>query len=59
MGCIVFRTLSRRVLNLTDPALLKLADYVTIIFKDQKNGKKMDARTQKRSGHAYLCPVLR
>ena len=59
MGCIIFRTLSRRVLHLTDPALLKLADYVTIVFEDQKNGKKMDARTQKRSGHAYLCPVLR
>jgi hypothetical protein len=59
MGCIVFRTLSRRVLPLTSPDLLKLADYVTIVFEDQKNGKKMDARTQRRSGHAYLCPVLR
>ena len=46
MGCLIFRTLSRRVLKLTDPDLLKIADYVTIIFEDQKNGKKMDARTQ-------------
>ena len=59
MGCIVFRTLSRRVLKLTDPDLLNVADYVTIVFEDQKNGKKMDARTQRRSGHAYLCPILR
>jgi hypothetical protein len=59
MGGIVFRTRSRRVLLLTDPDLLKLADYVTIIFEDQKNGKKMDARSQQRSGHAYLCPILR
>jgi hypothetical protein len=59
MGCIVFRTLSRRVLRLDDPDLLKIADYVTIVFEDQKNGKKMDARTQRRSGHRYLCPVLR
>jgi hypothetical protein len=58
MGCIVFRTLSGRVLKLTYPNLLKIAVYVTIIFEDQKNGKKMDARTQRRSGHPVLCPVL-
>jgi hypothetical protein len=59
MGGIVFRTRSRRVLLLSDPDLLSLADYVTIVFEDQKNGKKMDARTQRRSGHPVLCPVLR
>jgi hypothetical protein len=59
MGCIVFRTRSRRVLQLSDPDLLSLADYVTVVFEDQKNGKKMDARTQRRSGHRFLCPVLR
>jgi hypothetical protein len=59
MGCIIFRTMSRRVLKLSDPDLLLIADYVTIVFIDQKNGKKMDARTQMRSGHPYLCPVLR
>jgi hypothetical protein len=32
---------------------------VTIIFEDQKNGKKIDARTQRQSGHQFLCPVLR
>jgi hypothetical protein len=32
---------------------------VTIVIEDQKNGKKMDARTQLRSGHQFLCPVLR
>jgi hypothetical protein len=59
MGCIVFRTGSRRVLSLSDPKLLHSAEYVTIVFEDQKNGKKMDARTQRRSGHKILCPVLR
>jgi drug/metabolite transporter superfamily protein YnfA len=58
MGGIVFRTRSRRVLLLTDPDLLKLAVYVTIIFKKQKNGKKMDARSEQQSGNAYLCPIL-
>jgi hypothetical protein len=32
---------------------------VTIVFEDQKNGKKMDAQTQRRSGPPVLCPVLR
>jgi hypothetical protein len=58
-GCLVFRTKSRRVLLHTDPDLLALAEYVTIVFEDQKNGKKMDARTQRKSGHPFLCPVLR
>jgi hypothetical protein len=31
---------------------------VTIIFEDQKNGKKMDAGTQLFSGHQFLCPIL-
>jgi hypothetical protein len=59
LGCIVFRTRSRRVLQHTDPDLLSLTEFVTIIFEDQKNGKKMDARTQRRTGHRFLCPVLR
>jgi hypothetical protein len=44
LGCIVFCTRSRRVLQ---------------HFEDQKNGKKMDARTQRQSGHQFLYPVLR
>jgi hypothetical protein len=59
MGCFVFRTASRRVLLHSDPKLLYHAEYVTIVFEDQKNGKKMDARTHSRSGHKFLCPVLR
>jgi hypothetical protein len=58
MGCFVFRTASRRVLRHTDPDLLHQAEYDTIVFDDQKNGKKVDARTQRRSGHKFLCPVL-
>ena len=59
MGCIVFRTRSRRVLEHTDPELTEISEYVTVVFENQKNGKKMDARTQRRSGHPILCPVLR
>jgi hypothetical protein len=59
MGCIVFRSKDRTVLSLSSINLLEQAEFVTIAFEDQKNGKKMDARTQKRSGHRFLCPVLR
>jgi hypothetical protein len=48
MGGILFRTQSRHVLLLTDCALLKLDNYVTIICKEQKNGKKMGACSQQR-----------
>jgi hypothetical protein len=59
LGCFVFRTASRRVLLHSGPKLLCHAECVTIVFEDQKNGKKMDARTHSRSGHKFLCPVLR
>jgi hypothetical protein len=35
------------------------AVYVTVTFVDQKNGDKMDMRTQRRTGDKILCPVLR
>jgi len=41
------------------PRLLHKAKFVTITFLNQKNGKKMDSRTQKRTGRHDLCPVLR
>jgi hypothetical protein len=56
MGCIVFRTHSHRVLSLLDPELLSLANYITIVFENQKNGKKMDARMQRRFG--LSCPPM-
>jgi hypothetical protein len=35
------------------PDLLTQAEYVTIIFADQKSGKKMDAQTQKCMGFPF------
>lgn len=55
---IVFRDQKKRVIKHDDPNLLKKAKFVTITFRDQKNGKKMDKRTQGRSGHKSLCPVI-
>lgn len=54
---IIFRDSSKRVIPQNDPLLLKKASYVTIIFRDQKNGRKMDRRTQSLSGDPRLCPV--
>jgi hypothetical protein len=55
---IVFRDKHRRVIPL-DSGRIHQAEFVTITFRDQKNGKKWDSRTQRRTGHAILCPVLR
>jgi len=56
LGNITFRDRRRRKLTHTDPNLLDRAYYVTICFVDQKNGKKMDRRTQRRSRNS-LCPI--
>jgi hypothetical protein len=42
-----------------DKDLATKAKYVTITFVDQKNGNKMDTRTQPRTDDDCLCPVLR
>jgi hypothetical protein len=56
---IIFRTATKQLIDPADPILLVLAQYVTITFADQKTGKKMDPRTQQRTDHPFLCPVLR
>jgi hypothetical protein len=56
---IVFRTASKQLIDPTDPILLVLTQYVTITFVNQKTGKKINRRTQQRTGHPFLCPVLR
>ena len=54
---VTFRdTNSQLVLN-TDPELATKAAFVTICFVDQKNGTKMEKRSQRRSGKRILCPV--
>jgi hypothetical protein len=56
---VTFRSASKVDLDKTDDDLVQTAEYVTITFVDQKNGKKMDTRTQPRSDDECLCPVLR
>ena len=55
---VIFRTKAKKELKLTDPQLHR-AQYVTIVFVDQKNGKKFDIRTQQKTGDPVLCPVRR
>ena len=59
LGCIQFRSRNKRIVRRDSPFLLDVADYVTVTFVDQKNGIKMDSRSQRRTGHPVLCPVLR
>jgi hypothetical protein len=59
LGGVIFRSQTKKTLPHNTPDLLALAAYVTIVFVDQKSGKKMDARTQQRTGLPFLCPVLR
>jgi hypothetical protein len=57
---IIFRDRRRRVVAASGRAF-----FVTLVFADQKNGRKLgngrklDARTQRRTGDPLLCPVKR
>jgi hypothetical protein len=56
VGHVVFRDKQKRILSVDRP--VSEAEYVTVTFVDQKNGTKMDVRTQQRTGDPVLCPVL-
>jgi hypothetical protein len=56
---VVFRSATKADLDHRDKDLATKAKYVTITFVDQKNGNKMDTRTQPRTDDDCLCPVLR
>jgi hypothetical protein len=55
---VIFRSGTKKTIPHQHPNLLALASYVTIIFVDQKSGKKMNAQTQQQTGLSFLCPVL-
>ena len=56
IGNIKFRNRSGRTLAHEREDLEEAAEFVTICFIDQKNGRRMDRRTQRRTGEA-ICPV--
>jgi hypothetical protein len=56
---LVFQTESNTVMQQTHKNLITLAKFVTVTFRNQKNGTKMDSRTQHRTHDLLLCPVIR
>jgi hypothetical protein len=54
---VVFRDKESRLVKHDDPRLRVKAMFVTVCFVDQKNGTKMEKRSQRRSGIRTLCPV--
>ena len=56
---LTFRSSANAIITHSDPHLLTRAEFVTVTFVDQKNGLKMDSRTQRRTGDPTLCPVIR
>jgi hypothetical protein len=55
---LIFRDHCKRVIPHCHPGL-SMAVYITVVFVSQKNHKKMDKRTQRRTTDAILCPVKR
>jgi hypothetical protein len=53
---LIFRDHHKRVIPHSHPGL-SMAVYITVVFVSQKNHKKMDKRTQRRTTDAILCPV--
>ena len=58
-ACVVFRSGDKKIIPHNSPRLVELSEFVTITFIDQKNGDKMDARSQRRTDHPVLCPTRR
>lgn len=54
---ITFRDSQRRVLQQTHPKLCSLVKFVSVTWRDQKNGLRMDTRTQRRTHDTILCPT--
>jgi hypothetical protein len=56
---LVFRTESNSITPQMHRDLLTLATFVTVPFRNQKNGTKINSRTQRRTHDPLLCPVIR
>jgi hypothetical protein len=55
----MFRTTTDAVIEHSFADLLTKTEHITVTFVNQKNGKKMDSRTQGRRKDPHLCPVIR
>jgi len=54
---VVFRGPDNEVIQHDDKDLIQKSEFVTICFEDQKNGMKMERRSQQKTGENELCPV--
>jgi len=54
---VVFRGLNNMVIPHDDKDLIQKSEFVTMCFANQKNGTKMEKRSQRKTGDADLCPV--
>ena len=59
MGDVSFRDSQKLVMEVDNEDDLNRAQYVSLRFRDQKNGDKEDTRTQGRTGKRELDPVTR
>ncbi|OEU10297.1 hypothetical protein FRACYDRAFT_247237 [Fragilariopsis cylindrus CCMP1102] len=59
LGCIHFLSSKRERIRHDDPYLLSKAKFVTVVFEAEKNGDQFQARTQEKTKHPILCPVIR
>ena len=55
---VTFRNEEREEISPLDPELEEKSQYVTICFVNQKNGTKMEKRTQGKTGNGRFCPVI-
>jgi hypothetical protein len=58
-GDITFRDVTMKIMMVNSEADIQRAKYVTLRFRDQKNGDKFDMRTQGRTNSTELDPVVR
>jgi hypothetical protein len=58
LRAIIFRDASRRIIPHNNSRLLPRAEFVTVTWRNQKNGKRLDSRTQRRTRDRRLCPAL-
>jgi hypothetical protein len=56
---LLFRDAQRREIPHMDPHLIRKAEFVTVTWRDQKNGRRMDSWTQRRTDDPMLCPTTR
>jgi len=58
LGDITFRNNKKEQISHQSPDLAN-CKYITLTFRNQKNGNRNDKRTQQRTSDHFLCPVRR